>query len=435
MKRYAIACLGCKVNTTEAQGIRQALNESGYQEVSFKEEAEVYVILTCAVTNTASSKSRQKVNQAIRRNNQAIVCVVGCYVQMSYEEMKEQDGIDILVGSSHKEKVPQLIERVRATKQKVVMVDDVRKKAVFEPLVINKFDYQTRAYLKIQDGCNQFCSYCVIPYARGKERSLTLEEVIQQAKKLAQNHREIVLTGIHTGRYGDKGETLAMAMETILTEVPQLERLRISSIEITEIDNHLLQLIQKEKRIAKHLHIPLQSGSDTVLRKMNRPYTTSQFYERLQEIKKAVKDISISTDLIVGFPQETQEEFEETKKFLNLCEFSFIHVFPFSAKDGTEAAELNGQISGEEKKRRVKECSDISRKLYEKYKLKFIQKDVEVLIEKVQGGDSFGHTSEYLPVLVSGSFKANTMVRCRCERLELDNLIATVKGDEDDKIK
>ncbi len=315
MKRYAIACLGCKVNTTEAQGIRQALNESGYQEVSFKEEAEVYVILTCAVTNTASSKSRQKVNQAIRRNNQAIVCVVGCYVQMSYEEMKEQDGIDILVGSSHKEKVPQLIERVRATKQKVVMVDDVRKKAVFEPLVINKFDYQTRAYLKIQDGCNQFCSYCVIPYARGKERSLTLEEVIQQAKKLAQNHREIVLTGIHTGRYGDKGETLAMAMETILTEVPQLERLRISSIEITEIDNHLLQLIQKEKRIAKHLHIPLQSGSDTVLRKMNRPYTTSQFYERLQEIKKAVKDISISTDLIVGFPQETQEEFEETKKF------------------------------------------------------------------------------------------------------------------------
>ncbi len=435
MKRYAIACLGCKVNTTEAQGIRQALNESGYQEVSFKEEAEVYVILTCAVTNTASSKSRQKVNQAIRRNNQAIVCVVGCYVQMSYEEMKEQDGIDILVGSSHKEKVPQLIERVRATKQKVVMVDDVRKKAVFEPLVINKFDYQTRAYLKIQDGCNQFCSYCVIPYARGKERSLTLEEVIQQAKKLAQNHREIVLTGIHTGRYGDKGETLAMAMETILTEVPQLERLRISSIEITEIDNHLLQLIQKEKRIAKHLHIPLQSGSDTVLRKMNRPYTTSQFYERLQEIKKAVKDISISTDLIVGFPQETQEEFEETKKFLNLCEFSFIHVFPFSAKDGTEAAELNGQISGEEKKRRVKECSDISRKLYEKYKLKFIQKDVEVLIEKVQGGDSFGHTSEYLPVLVSGSFKANTMVRCRCERLELDNLIATVKGDEDDKTK
>ncbi len=435
MKRYAIACLGCKVNTTEAQGIRQALNESGYQEVSFKEEAEVYVILTCAVTNTASSKSRQKVNQAIRRNNQAIVCVVGCYVQMSYEEMKEQDGIDILVGSSHKEKVPQLIERVRATKQKVVMVDDVRKKAVFEPLVINKFDYQTRAYLKIQDGCNQFCSYCVIPYARGKERSLTLEEVIQQAKKLAQNHREIVLTGIHTGRYGDKGETLAMAMETILTEVPQLERLRISSIEITEIDNHLLQLIQKEKRIAKHLHIPLQSGSDTVLRKMNRPYTTSQFYERLQEIKKAVKDISISTDLIVGFPQETQEEFEETKKFLNLCEFSFIHVFPFSAKDGTEAAELNGQISGEEKKRRVKECSDISRKLYEKYKLKFIQKDVEVLIEKVQGGGSFGHTSEYLPVLVSGSFKANTMVRCRCERLELDNLIATVKGDEDDKIK
>ncbi len=380
MKQYAIACLGCKVNTTEAEGIRQALNQKGYIEVDYKETADVYLILTCAVTNVASSKSRQKINQAIRQNDKAIIGVIGCYVQMSSEEMKKNEDLDILVGSTHKNKVPELIEKVLETGEKQFFVDDVRKEAKFEALNVLKFDHQTRAYLKIQDLCNQFFSYCVIPYARGKERSLSIDEVVSNAKKLASNHQEIVLTGIHTGRYGqDEGFTLAQCIERIVSEVKLLKRLRISSIEITEIDNQLLSLIKNEDKVARHLHIPLQSGSDSVLKRMNRPYTTQQFYERIKEIRKEIPNISISTDLIVGFPQETQEEFDETVAFLEKCELSFIHVFPFSAKDGTVAQGLSGHISSEEKKRRAKVCMDLSKKFNEEYKRKFLNQKVQVL--------------------------------------------------------
>lgn len=427
--RYAISCLGCKVNTYEAGSIQQALNAKGYIEVDFKEEADVYLVFTCAVTNTAASKSRQKINQAIRQNSSAIICVVGCYVQINAENMKENESIDILVGSSHKHDLPNLIEQVIKNKEKIVLVDDVRKEAEFEEMPLTHFEHQTRAYMKIQDGCNQFCSYCIIPYARGKERSLPLEKVIENTKQLAKNHKEIVLAGIHTGRYGaDCGETLAHCIEVMLNEVPELMRVRISSIEITEISDELIELMKKSSRIAHHLHIPLQSGCDETLKRMNRPYTTNEFYARIEEIRKSLPGISISTDLIVGFPQETEEEFDKTVEFLKKCKFTFLHVFPFSPKTGTAAEKMMEQVADSIKKQRVQTCSSLSKKLYYEYKSSFINKKVSVLVEEIQEENSFGHSSEYLPVTIEGVQQRNEIVEVTISHMIKDNLVGKKEG-------
>lgn len=427
--RYAISCLGCKVNTYEAESIGQSLRTLGYKEVDFKEEADVYLIFTCAVTNTAASKSRQKINQAIRQNEKAIICVVGCYVQINAENMKENEHIDILVGSSHKQDIPQLIQEVILKREKKVLVEDVRKEAKFESLSLSHFEHQTRAYMKVQDGCNQFCSYCIIPYARGKERSLPLQEVIETAKKLAENHVEIVLAGIHTGRYGhDIGTTLTDCLKEILKATDKIERIRISSIEITEITDELIELMKENHRIARHLHIPIQSGCNATLKRMNRPYTTEEFIQRVHEIREAIPGVSISTDLIVGFPQETEEEFKQTLQTIQDCQFTFMHVFPFSSKTGTVAEKMPGQVVDKVKKERVLTCSQCSKNLYYGYKSSFINKDVAVLIEEHRGNQSFGHSSEYLPVTVEGIHPRNKIVHVTIASLVDEELIGKVKG-------
>lgn len=427
--RYAISCLGCKVNTYEAESIGQSLRMMGYQEVDFKEEADVYLVFTCAVTNTAASKSRQKINQAIRQNEEAVICVVGCYVQINAENMKENERIDILVGSSHKQDIPRLIQEVVEKREKKVLVEDVRKEAAFETLSLSHFEHQTRAYMKIQDGCNQFCSYCIIPYARGKERSYPLEQVIETAKSLSMSHSEIVLAGIHTGRYGhDLNLTLATCMKEVLSAVSNIERIRISSIEITEITDELIELMKSTHRIARHLHIPIQSGCNATLKRMNRPYTKEEFIARVQEIREALPQISISTDLIVGFPQESEEEFCETLQTIQDCAFSFIHVFPFSSKTGTVAEKMSGQITDKIKKERVQTCSTLSKNLYYGYKSSFINKDVSVLIEEHRGNQSFGHSSEYLPVTVDGIHERNKMITVSISSMIDDELIGKVKG-------
>lgn len=429
MIRYAISCLGCKVNTYEAGSIQQALNAKGYKEVDFKEEADIYLIFTCAVTNTAASKSRQKINQAIRQNKDAIICVVGCYVQINAENMRENEEIDILVGSSHKHDLPNLIDQALNKKEKIILIDDVRKNAEFEDMPLTHFEHQTRAYMKIQDGCNQFCSYCIIPYARGKERSLPLDKVVENTKRLAKNHKEIVLAGIHTGRYGaDINESLAHCIQTILNEVSTLERIRISSIEITEISDELINLMKNNPRIARHLHIPLQAGCDDTLKRMNRPYTTDEFYNRIQEIRKHLPNISISTDLIVGFPQESDEEFEKTVSFLKKCKFTFLHVFPFSPKTGTVAEKMMNQVPDSIKKHRVQTCSNLSKNLYYEYKSSFINKSVSVIIEEVKNGQSFGHSSEYLPVTIEGEFNKNELIDVAISHMIQDNLVGKKEG-------
>lgn len=410
MSTFAIAPLGCKVNSYEAESIAESLKASGLTEVDFKETADVYCIFTCAVTNTAASKSRQKIHQAIRQNEKALICVVGCYVQTNAERIKQEERIDILVGSSHKQEIPALILNGLQQRIRQQRIDDVRQSAEFEALPIHSFAHRTRAYLKVQDGCNQFCSYCVIPYARGKERSLAPEKAVLLAKELAATHQEIVLAGIHTGRYGREHDcTLAELIRRILAET-KIQRIRISSIEITEISDELLDLIQNEPRVARHLHIPLQSGCDTVLKRMRRPYTTAEFLKRIEDIRSVVPGISISTDLIVGFPQESEEEFETTCEFLYQARFSFLHVFPFSCKDKTLASEMPGQLPSALKKERARQCLKISQQLKREYESSRIGKTMQVLIEKSEKGESIGHTSEYIELHLEHPYPSGTMV-------------------------
>ena len=305
MTTFAIATLGCKVNTYESQGYESALIAKGYEEVSFKEKADVYIINTCAVTNTAGSKSRQKIHQARHTNPDAIIAVVGCYVQTAKEQLELMEHVDILIGSALKQTLADRIEQAVNGNKVENVLQDVRALRVFEALPVRHFEHQTRAFLKIQDGCNQFCSYCIIPFARGAERSLPEDEVVQTAKNLcASGHREIVLSGIHTGRYGrDLKTNLTHVMKRLCNEVKDLQRIRISSIEMNEITDELLEFMQQEPRIARHLHIPIQTANNTVLKNMNRPYNVEWFMERVDYIRSLMPDISISSDVIVGFPQ------------------------------------------------------------------------------------------------------------------------------------
>lgn len=408
MKSYGICTLGCKVNTYEAESVNQQLKERGYIEKDFKEVCDIYIIFTCAVTNTASSKSRKKIHQAIRQNKDALICVVGCYVQIDIDNLQKDDHIDILIGSKYKDKLVDYIERYE--NKQMNMVEELNN-VPFEKLIVDSFEHQTRAYLKIQDGCNQYCSYCIIPYARGHERSMNHQEVVNEAKLLSLHHKEIVLTGIHTGRYGKEyGVSLAKLIKMILANCPQIDRIRISSIEITEIDEELIELIKNDKRVAAHLHIPLQSGDNRTLKRMNRPYTCEEFLNKITFIREQIPFISISTDLIVGFVQESEEEFAHTYEFLKECAFSFIHVFPFASKKGTKAYNMSGHIDNATKKLRSNQCLALSKNLNYVFASKFINQEVEVLVEGNDANYSYGYTSEYIYVYIDEKIMPNTMV-------------------------
>lgn len=427
MTTFAIATLGCKVNTYESQGYESALLDKGYQEVSFKDKADVYIINTCAVTNTAGSKSRQKIHQAKALNKDALIVVVGCYAQIAKEQLLEMEHVDILIGSAGKKELVNRIEDALHGVKKVNVLEDVRALKVFEALPVHHFEHQTRAFLKIQDGCNQFCSYCIIPFARGAERSLPEDEVVSLAKSLCANgHKEIVLSGIHTGRYGrDLNTTLTHVMKRLCNEVPRLERIRISSIEMNEITDELLEFMQQEPRIARHLHIPIQSANNTVLKNMNRPYDVEWFKERVNYIRSLMPEISISSDVIVGFPQESEEEFENTVKNIKDMKLSFLHIFPYSKRDHTKAAKMSGHLPNTIKKDRAAKLAECSKELYAEYKKSFVNKEVSVLFEKQVDGMLFGHTSEYLEIYCMGSPELlHQMKNVKIVSYENDKLIA-----------
>ena len=429
MTTFAIATLGCKVNTFESCGYQNAMIQKGYQEVDFKEVADVYIINTCAVTNIAASKSRQKIHQAKAKNPNALICVVGCYVQVGYEYLKEHEQIDVLVGSEGKNEFADMIEQALLGNKVETKLHDVRASSVFEALPLNHFEHQTRAFLKIQDGCNQFCSYCIIPYARGKERCMKVEEVLSLANTLCDfGHKEIVLTGIHTGRYGNgKDVTLTSLLKRLSKEVDKLKRIRISSIEMNEVSDELLQLMKEDDKIAKHLHIPLQAGCDKTLKNMNRPYNMEQFKKRIAYIRNLIPDISISSDVIVGFPQESDEDFKISQQNIEEINFSFLHVFPYSAKQGTKAAKMSGHLDNNVKKQRVSALVNTSKKLYTKYKENFIGKEVEVLFEKNKNNMLIGHSSEYLEVMVDlDESYLNQIVKVKITQLQDDILIGEV---------
>lgn len=404
--KFSICNLGCKVNAFEAEAAAGELEKRGWQRVDPAEKCDAGIIFTCAVTNTAAAKSRRMLHRMRRTSPQAVLVMAGCYAEVAKEEFPEAD---LVIGTRDKAQIPDFIEQYMKDHQKVKDVGRLEH-IPFEQQTSIQFENRTRAYLKVQDGCNQFCSYCIIPYARGRERSLAPDAVIAEAKKIAVNYPEIVLAGIHTGRYGKEyGVTLTDLMKRILREVPDLQRLRISSIEISEISDEFIELVKAEPRIARHLHIPLQAGSDTVLRRMHRPYTCDEYYQRIEEIRQAVPDIAISCDLITGFPGETEAEFEETCAFLKKCEFSFLHVFPYSLREGTAAAAMADQIDPAVKKERTEKCLAISHALKEKYDSSFVGRDVDVIAEQEKDGWRKGHASQYFEVYLPAYMEQGKM--------------------------
>lgn len=416
MKTFSIFTLGCKVNAYESEFYRQSMISAGYNEVLPKEASDVVIINTCTVTNTASFKSRQRIHQAKRNNPNAFVVVVGCYVQTAHDELKSKYEIDLLIGAQHKHELVQLIESN-------LKISEYTYPTQFEPLPIHSFGHQKKAYVKIQDGCNQFCSYCIIPFARGRERSLDEDSILNQIKALEQHH-EIVLTGIHTGRYGKEfGSSLSHLIKRICLET-KIQRIRISSIEISEIDMDLIQLLKDEQRIAKHLHIPLQAAHSNTLKAMNRPYDLDAFTSKIEYLRAEVPDLLISTDIIVGFPGETTLQFEESLSELEKLNFSFIHVFPYSKRAFTHAETFPNQVNESEKKDRVHRVQSLSDRLNYDILCAYIGKHVRILVEEQQEDSLFGYTSEYLPARLSAdSSLINTLVTCKVKAVKDDQLI------------
>ena len=394
--RFSITTLGCKVNAYESRYYAQKLEELGFEEAD--SDLDVCIINTCTVTNTAAAKSRQMIHRARRRNPGARIVVVGCYAQTAEEEEKQKLQADLIIGARHKN---ELAARVLAlmTEDRSADLTSHEEGAGFESMPIARFEGRNRAFLKIQDGCNQFCSYCAIPFARGRERSISRDEALQLVQELeAAGHREIVLTGIHTGRWqGEQGEDLADLLKDMLSVTTDVT-FRISSIEITEVTDGLIALLSTEPRMMPHLHIPVQSASNAVLQRMDRPYTVEEFEQRLDEIRRAVPDISISTDVICGFVGESDAEFEEMMQTLRRMRFSFLHVFPYSQRQGTKASRMGPPVDGTIQKERAARLLELSKELRMADMTLF--REETVLVEQGENGEYTGYTRQYHPVLI-----------------------------------
>lgn len=407
----AFHTLGCKVNHYETEAIWQLFKEEGYERTDFDHQADVYVINTCTVTNTGDKKSRQVIRRAIRQNPDAVICVTGCYAQTSPAEIMDIPGVDIVVGTQDRTKMLGYIEQYRNERQPINAVRNIMKNRVYEELDVPAFTDRTRASLKIQEGCNNFCTFCIIPWARGLMRSRDPKEVIRQAQQLVEaGYLEIVLTGIHTGGYGQdlKDYNLAQLLRDLEAQVPGLKRLRISSIEASQLTDEVIDVLRESKIVVNHLHIPIQSGSDTVLKRMRRKYTMEFFSERLTKLHEALPDLAVTSDVIVGFPGETEEEFMETYNFIRDHKFSELHVFPFSPRTGTPAARMDDQIDEEVKNERVHRLITLNDQLAKEYASRFEDEVLEVIPEEFVQDDNkesgllTGYTDNYLKVAFEG---------------------------------
>ena len=406
MATVAFHTLGCKVNHYETEAIWQLFKENEYERVDFETNADVFIINTCTVTNTGDKKSRQVIRRAIRKNPDAVVCVTGCYAQTSPAEIMAIPGVDIVVGTQDRHKLISYIEDYKQSRQPINGVGNIMKNRKYEELEVPYFTDRTRASLKIQEGCNNFCTFCIIPWARGLMRSRDPEQVVSQATTLVNSgYKEIVLTGIHTGGYGEdlKDYNLAQLLRD-LEQVENLERIRISSIEASQLTDEVIDVIDKSTKVVRHLHIPLQSGSDTVLKRMRRKYTMAHFSERLQKLHKALPGLAVTSDVIVGFPGETEEEFQETYDFIVKNQFSELHVFPYSMRTGTPAARMTDQIDEEVKNERVHRLIELSNQLAKDYASKFDQTVLEVIPEEKGSTDGklVGYADNYMKIEFEG---------------------------------
>ncbi len=402
--KVAVKTLGCKVNSYESEAVLELLKLKGYEAVTFQEFADIYIINTCMVTNTAEAKSRQIIHQPLKINPEAIIIVMGCLTQLKAEEILMMDGVKIVLGTSRRNEISDFIDeflKFRKPLNKTTILSPIES---YDNLTIKDSLTHQRAFLKIQDGCNNFCTYCIIPYTRGRVRSKRKEAIIDEANALVQKgHYEIILTGIHTGGYGSDLEDYSFAsLLRDLENVEGLKRIRISSIEISELDEEVVDVIAQSKKIVNHLHIPLQGGTNRILKLMNRKYTIEEYYEKILSLRQRIPSLAITTDIIIGFPTETDSEHEKTLAFVEKCQFSELHVFPYSKRTGTVASKMKEEVPGTIKKERVKTMLALSNQLAKVFILQELNKVLEVIPEYKKDGYLEGHTANYLKIKFEG---------------------------------
>ena len=423
MRKIAFYTLGCKVNQSDTASMERIFRRAGYEVVDFGSPADVYLINTCVVTNTGQRKSRQIINRAVRHNPLSLIVVTGCYPQTAPEEVRAIAGVDVIIGNQERARIVELVEQALENKQTEIL-DNVQKMTVdtkFEELGVGTETDKTRAFLKIQEGCNQYCTYCIIPYARGPLRSRSLESIRSEVAKLVEaGYKEVVLIGIHLGCYGKelakegKHITLYDAVQAVLS-VEGMCRVRLGSLESVEVEPRLLELMANEPRLCKHLHLPLQSGCDKILQAMHRPYDTARFTQLLQQIRAQVPDVAITTDIIVGFPGETEEDFATTLAFAEKCGFAKMHIFPYSKRKGTPAEKMPNQVDEAVKGERAARLAAVDEKLHQAMLKQMVGKTEEVLFEQpVDAVHMEGLCGPYLRVVVPGTSElANTIANVK----------------------
>ncbi|SEN08527.1 tRNA (N(6)-L-threonylcarbamoyladenosine(37)-C(2))-methylthiotransferase MtaB [Paenibacillus sp. OV219] len=411
MPSVAFYTLGCKVNFYDTEAVWQLFKNEGYEQVDFETTtADVYLINTCTVTNTGDKKSRQIIRRAIRRNPDAIIAVTGCYAQTSPAEILAIEGVDLVIGTQDRDKLMTYIADLHQERKPVNAVRNIMKTREFEELDVPDFAERTRAFLKIQEGCNNFCTFCIIPWSRGLSRSRDPQSVLNQARQLVDaGYKEIVLTGIHTGGYGDDMENYKLSnLIWDLDAIEGLERIRISSIEASQIDEDMIDVLNRSSKMCRHLHIPLQAGETSVLKRMRRKYTTEEFAEKIKLLHEAMPGVAITTDVIVGFPGETDEMFENGFKFMEEMNFAEMHVFPYSKRTGTPAARMEDQIDDEVKNERVHKLIDLSERMQLEYAKKYVGEVLDIIPEREHKGSEgsgliMGYSDNYIQVVFEGS--------------------------------
>jgi len=414
LAKVALTTLGCKVNQFETEVMEGLFKKENYEIVPFDEQADFYIINTCSVTNLGEKKSRQLIRRAQRLNPQGIIAVTGCYSQLDPETIRAMDGVRVVIGTKERGRIVALVEQAARENRQVEAVSDIMQAKEFEDIPLFDMPERTRAFLKIQEGCTNFCSYCIIPYTRGPLRSRQLSSLKAEAEKLvAAGFKEIVLTGIHLGAYGrdlEEPVSLVDAVRTVLA-VPELKRLRLGSLESIELSAELFALMCEDKRFSRHLHLPLQAGQDQVLKAMNRHYTTAEFAALLEKIEKSVPGIAVSTDIIVGFPGETEAMFAEGLAFVERMNFAKMHVFPYSRRDGTPAALMIDQVPEPVKKERAHKMQQLAAIKTEQFHQMFIKQQAEVLFETNQDGIFNGLTDNYIRIYASGDIRCGEIYR------------------------
>lgn len=405
MKTAAFHTLGCKVNTYDTESMMELFEKAGYEIVDFQQEADVYIINTCTVTNVGDKKSRQMIRKAKRISPEAIVAVTGCYAQTSPEDLKKIPEVNIIIGNQDRHRIVQLVEEKRVSGENIDIVQDIMKTKKYEELKISKVKDHERAFIKVQEGCNNFCSYCIIPYARGPVRSRSIKNILEEGRQIAaQGYKEVVITGINVSSYGREleGVTLIDVLKG-LNEIKGIERIRLGSLEPMLLDEDFIMGLENIDKLCDHFHLSLQSGCDEILKKMNRKYDTKTYKSIIDNIRKIFPQASLTTDIMVGFPGESHENFKESCEFIHKVGFSKLHVFKYSQRKGTPAAKMEEQVAETIKEERSKEIIELSEKLEKDYYKQFLGKNMTVLIEQSAKGDYNnyqGHTRNYILVKV-----------------------------------